>query len=175
MARMNVRTRPITLSVLLAVLVASSLDARTPAEENTPLVVSWSNAGILIQGHKIRTTLPGGAVVEGKVLSAGADSLDLDVSGTSDKSIQPEGKVIVSKASLHRLTLLKPQKKWRIILTSAGAGIGLVLGGVSTYAYNEGAGGAPISLGAAMAIGGTAGYLGGWALDRNHDVTITIP
>ena len=174
MAYMAKRTSSLT-SVLLALLVAARVEARTPGAESTPIEVSWSNVGILIQGHKIQTALTTGAVVEGKVRSVGPDSMDLQVTKTSDETIQPKGDLVIPRPSLHRLKLLKPQKKWRIILTSVGAGVAIPLWALGEYSYNEGGGGAPPSLGASMAIGGAAGYLGGWALDRKHDVTITIP
>jgi len=175
MAHMSSLTKRVTLSVLLAVFVASSIDARTSDEQAPQFTMTWDNAGRLILGHKIMVALPNGAVVEGKVLSLNSDSLDLQISKTSDKQIQPKGKLAVPRSSLHFLKLLKPQKKWRIILTSVGVGAAIPLWGLSEYAYNEAAGGQPPPLPAAMAIGGSLGYLTGWWLDSHHEVTISIP
>ena len=175
MVRMVRLIEQTSLSIFLAMFVAANMDARTPDETQTPHPASWNEVGTLILGHKIAVALANGAVVEGKVLSLNSDSLDLQVSKTSDSKIQPKGRIIIPRTSLHTLKLIKPQKKWRILLTSVGVGASIPLWGLSEYAYNEAAGEQPPPLPAAIAIGGTVGYLAGWALDGHHDVTITIP
>jgi hypothetical protein len=163
-----------SLSVLLALLVAANMDARTPEATQPAMEASWNEAGALILGHKIAMALPNGAVVEGKVLSLNLDSIDLQVSKTSDSQIQPKGKIVVPRTAMHTVKLIKPQKKWRIILTSAGAGVMIPLVIVATASYNEVGGVPPPPLPASMAIGGSVGYLAGWLLDGHHDLTITI-
>jgi hypothetical protein len=150
------------------------MDARTPEGTQATLAATWNEAGALTLGHKIAVALPNGAVVEGKVLSLNSESLDLQVSKTSDSQIQPKGKIVVPKTSLHTVKLIKPQKKWRIILTSVGAGVAVPLWIVSTESYNEIGGAQPPPLPATMAIGGSVGFLAGWWLDGHHDVTLTI-
>jgi hypothetical protein len=162
------------LSVLLVLFLAGNMDARTPEGTQATLAATWNEAGALTLGHKIAVALPNGAVVEGKVLSLNSESLDLQVSKTSDSQIQPKGKIVVPKTSLHTVKLIKPQKKWRIILTSVGAGVAVPLWIVSTESYNEIGGAQPPPLPATMAIGGSVGFLAGWWLDGHHDVTLTI-
>jgi len=161
-------------SVLLAAFAASTVSAQNPEGPQDTKALSWNEAGTLIQGHRIALALSNGAVVEGKVLSLNSDTLDLQLSKTSDSKIQPKGRIIVPKNSLHTLKLIKPQKKWRIILTSVGAGAMIPLWIVSTASYNEIGGAQPPPLPASIAIGGSMGYLAGWWLDSHHDFTITI-
>ena len=175
MSHMRTRTKQLTFSALLAVFAASTIDARTPEEQVPQFTMTWENAGRLILGQKIAVALPNGAVVEGKVQSLNSDSLDLQVSKTSDSNLQPKGRIVIPRTALHTLKLIKPQKKWRIILTSVGAGAMIPLWVVSTASYNEVGGAQLPPLPASMAIGGSIGYLAGWALDRHHDFTITIP
>jgi len=174
MARMSKLTTQISLSILLATVIAARVDAWTPDDHPAAMTVPWSDVGVLILDQKIRMSLPTGAVVEGKVLAVHPESFDLQVQKTSDSTIQPKGKIAVPRTSVHLLKVLKPQKKWRIILTSVGAGAAFPLWAFSTYSNNESGGAAPPPLPAMMAIGGGLGYLGGWALDRNHDVAITV-
>ena len=175
MAHMPALSKQLTFSALLAVFTASSIDARTPEETQAPIAVSWNEAGAVILGHKIAVALSNGAVVEGKVLKLNSDSLDLQISKTSDSRIQPKVRIVIPRPSLHTLKLIKPQKKWRIILTSVGAGSAIPLWALSSYSYNEGGWGPPPPLAVAMAAGGTVGYFAGWAVDGHQDVTITIP
>jgi hypothetical protein len=174
MARMSKLTTQISLSVLAALLIATNVVARTPDDHPNAIAVPWSDVGSLILDEKIRVSLPTGAVVEGKVLAFHPESLELQIQKTSDNTIQPKGKIVVPRTSLHLLKLLKPRKKWRIILTSVGAGVAIPLWAFSEYSYNESGGASPPPLGVMMAVGGAAGYLGGWALDRPKEVTITI-
>jgi hypothetical protein len=174
MAHMFKLSKQLTISALWVVFAVTSIEARTTETPQTSITLSWDNASPLILGHKIAVALSNGAVVEGKVLSVDSDTLDLQISKTSDSQIQPKGKIAIPRASLHTLKLIKPQKKWRIILTSAGAGTMIPLWVVSKASYNEVGGFQPPPLPATMAIGGSVGYLAGWWLDGHHDVTITI-
>jgi hypothetical protein len=163
-----------SLSVLLALLVSANLDARTSETSQDPISASWNEAGALILGHRIGVALSNGVVVEGKVQSFDSDSLELQVVKTSDSKLQPKVKIVIPRNSLHTLKLIKPQKKWRIILTSMVAGAAIPLWVVSTASYNEIGGAQPPPLPASMAIGGSLGYLAGWWLDGHHDVTLII-
>jgi hypothetical protein len=171
---MRTLSKQLTFSALLAVFAASTIDARTPEATQAGITASWNEAGALIPGHRIGVALSNGVVVGGKVQSFDSDSLELQVVKTSDSKLQPKVKIGIPGNSLHTLKLIKPQKKWRIILTSVVAGAAIPLWVVSTASYNEIGGAQPPPLPASMAIGGSLGYLAGWWLDGHHDVTLII-
>lgn len=150
-------------TVLVVLLLSpSAMQARDGKKQ----LYRWADLEGRIRGRKIAFVLPDGTYVKGKVLGIETDSLRLDVSESSNSSVQPKGKQLISAQSVSVLQVMETGKKWRIICTLVLPFIVVgAIAGVAGDLPESGASGEGAVAGGVLASF-AGGYFLGWALDR---------
>jgi hypothetical protein len=88
-------------ALLLCLLYLAGALQAAPRE----MKLRWSQLAGHISGHRISLTPPDGHYLEGIVTSVQSDTLEMDISRTSDRKAVPKGKHSVSRSSLSRIGL----------------------------------------------------------------------
>ena len=130
----------------------------------------WSELEKAIFGHTISLSLPDGHCLEGKVVSIGPDTLEVNVGKTSDSNALPKGKHSFPRASISQIGLRTKRVKGRIIGVSSGLAVagGSIGAGLAMQSW----GGLGVAFFGAMVGVGVmgAGYL--IANDRDRQLTM---
>jgi len=134
--------------------LALTIPAALHARHANAFQLKWNELGLLATGRTATARLTDGKKVKGKVLAVEPDGLRM------------EGKPLVPRAAITDLDVGKSTKRWRIVGTSIGVGIGAPIAGVAhAYLTNE-AGKSDARLSLLVAIPAALGYLAGRSADR---------
>jgi len=113
------RSRVTLLRLLLLCGIAFSVTVQTQAGVEN-LKLKWSELGAVIEGRKIETVLVDGTALKGKVVTVGAEYLELEIKETSDAVKYPKGPARVPRQSLSALQFTEVRGTWRAIGTAIG-------------------------------------------------------
>ena len=175
-------TGPLARSAMRLAAEAAMTDAAVQATRTEPsggprpLELKWSELAPVIAGHSVELIAPGGARVQGEVISVRDDALLLDVSHSSDTNAYPKGSASIPRASVNELTVERSRG-------SAGKNLGTIIGvitGVIGGAYIAGtttdSAGAGIPLFIALAsVITVAGYYIGKSADKKTTIIRVVP
>ena len=161
-------------------ILAALLSTGAAFAQNSPVAGVWGDLSAQVNGKKVALMLPDGTEIHGKVKGVQADGLQIDISKTSNKKIQPKGLQLIPKQSVSVLRVNADRKIGRVVCTvGAAAAVAAI---AATVAYNgtgisEGVG--VIVLPAVAAAGtvgaGVGGYFIGRAIDRRETIVRVIP
>jgi len=160
----------------LAVLLVVPLLAQGAEIEH----VKWENLSMVV-GKTVVVAMPAGSVITGEATGVESDALVVNVKKTTDRTAFPKGELRVPRATLRVFQVRTKGKICRVLLTVAGAVVGMY--GGASVAIGIGSGGAfgKTSTGAVAAfigigIAGTvAGYAAGDAADRRWTAIEIVP
>ncbi len=132
--------------------------------------LKWSELSGHITGHKVSLTSPDGHYLEGEVISVQSDTLEMNVSKTSDRKAVAKGKHSFPRSSIPQIGLKTKRARGRIIGVSAGLGVGLgsIGAGLSMQSWS--------GLGVAFigAIVGVGVMVAGYFIGNEHDRQLTM-
>jgi hypothetical protein len=162
-----------TSSILLLVVALLTAFPSQLAAESNVIQLRWEEFEPLVSGYEVEFTLPDGARLRGDVISVVADSLMMKVEKTSDKSSYPKGRLTIPRSSISSLDMTKRTIRGRVLGTTIGVGLGVLLGGAVVFgscwerSCNQGAATAA-GLGVGFGIGALGHFLG-----RRADTNVT--
>lgn len=136
--------------------------------------LAWDDLAPLVTGAGIALELPDGTRLRGRVMSVEAESLTLDVTKTSNRSVYGKGRVSLPRSAVREMKITKWRgATGRVIGTTIGVVLGSVPGlGVAFGAILEGAYWGPVIAGI-IALPPSLGYLLGREADRRQ-MLITV-
>jgi hypothetical protein len=149
-----------------------------PALAVSPRQVTWGELSFVV-GHRVRIAMPDGVAIAGTALAVEPQALVVRIEKSSLPSAYPKGEFRVPRAALRAFEMNAKTKRFRIIATALGSGLGLVGGCAAAIGIQGGLFGNQNQGQAAAAVigiwaGGTAGgYLLGNAADRRN-VTVIV-
>lgn len=137
------------------------------AADPGPPRVTWAEfSGMMTPKHTVRMVLPDGTHVQGKVLRANSEGLEIRIRSTSNPQVHPKGEATIPRESLSVVDVRSPRSKGKLIgtLVPIGVGAGILAAGVGdggdeVYVYL-------VAGGTTMGFGGVAGFFIGRAVDR---------
>ena len=152
--------------MLLPLLCLTAGLEATPGE----LKLRWSELPGHISGHKISLSLPDGHYVEGKVISVQSDTLEMNISKSSDRKAIPKGKHSFPRLSISQVGLKTKRIRGRIIGVSSGLAVsaGSIAAGLAMQSWS-GFGVAVIGAGAGFAV-----MVVGFLIGNEHDRQLTL-
>ena len=151
--------------LLVTVLLTPGLSVAGSNE----LPLRWSELEPALARGKIRALLPNGSRIEGKVIAVQPEAMRIEITKTSDRSLQPGGPALIPRSSISVVEVVRYGARWRAVGAAIGPALVIAAGaGVA----GSGAGtvndiGKYIGYGAAAVIGtGVGGYYLGKRADR---------
>jgi hypothetical protein len=172
----NMQRRIRTFAIGAAILSVFSLLAQGAEIEH----VKWDNLSTVV-GKTVMVAMPAGSVITGEATGVESDALVVNVTKTTDRTAFPKGELRVPRATLRVFQVRTKGKICRVLLTVAGAVVGMY--GGASVAIGIGSGGAfgKTSTGAVAAFigigfaGTVAGYEAGDAADRRWTAIEIVP
>lgn len=160
--------------ILLFVLTQAALNAAdAPAAR-----ITWDDFSRRVTPERtVRMVLPDGTNVEGYVLQAKPDAIDIYVTHTSNKQAHPKGNATISRESLSVVQVRSPRHIGKLIGTLAPIGVGAAIAaaGIAGNQGSDSVYGYALAGGLTIAIGAPVGFLAGRAVDRRFDQFVIIP
>ena len=95
-------------SALILLLIAAHEQDVVMASVRGERQLTWAQAAALVPGYQLEILLPDGERVWGRALSAGPDSLRMNVEWTSNRSLHPKGPTVISSSLLSLIKLRRP-------------------------------------------------------------------
>ena len=149
------------------------------AGQAEPASLKWSELGPRITGKKVSLVLPDGTHVQGKVRGVDPAGLRLDISKSSDKTVQPKGVHTISRQLVSVVRVTEYRKSGRLLFTLgaiAAAGACAARGALDS-GLSEGPMVVvlPVVAAAGTAGAGVGGYYFGKAVDKRVTVIRVAP
>jgi len=155
---------PAIARFVFATLLAGTLDAAPGALES----IKWNELSSVILNRAVLVDMKDGSAVKAVVQSVEPTALIASVSPNAS-SKYTKGEVTIKRDQIVRLRILKMRKRGRILCTTTGAVLGLLVGSMVGVA---GSGGAAAGV---MVSAPVAGYFIGRSLDRQETVINILP
>jgi hypothetical protein len=153
----------------LAVLLVVPLLAQGAEIEH----VKWDNLSMVV-GKTVMVAMPAGSVITGEATGVESDALVVNVKKTTDRTAFPKGELRVPRATLRVFQVRTKGKICRVLLTVAGAVVGMYGGASVAIGSKTSVGGAAVFIGIGFA-GTVAGYEAGDAADRRWTAIEIVP
>lgn len=148
------------------------------AARHQEIVVSWDELSPIVEGKHTMIATLSGVLIEGEILSVGADHLSMEINKSSEKSRIAKGVQEIPRSQISVIQLKSVDGNGRLIGAIAGTGGGIVAGWAVAegifHTSGEGEGVLREPEGAASIVGiGAGAGLAGYLIGRGADTTIT--
>ena len=161
-------------------LFATVLCAGVAFGQGGQVRLRWNELDSHVTGKKVAMVLPDGTALKGKVRGVAPTGLQLDISKTSNKRVQPKGLHTIPRQLVSVMQTTEYRKMGRIVCTVGALAVaGALVARAATSSSSQLEGPLAIVLPAVGVVGtagaGVAGYFFGKAIDKRVTVIRIVP